>query len=137
MVVQPQGTMPLHRLDRRSVAHGDAMRGRTREASGQMKRTVVLLVAITLGGCLPDRAKDVAACRLEADRFYQVYQDVDVGNPRSQYIIACMAAKGYDFDVSPADCDSRHALPAQSACYTPNGWLAWLIDQFRRALKSN
>ena len=129
--------MPLHRLERRSVAHGDAMRGRNREASGQMKRTVVLLVAITLGGCLPDRAKDVAACRLEADRFYQVYQDVDVGNPRSQYIIACMAAKGYDFDVSPADCDSRHALPAQPACYTPNGWLAWLIDQFRRALKSN
>ena len=61
---------------------------------------------------MPDQGKasDVAACQIEADRFYQGYNGVDVNNPRSQYIIECMAAKGYDFEVSPADCDGRRAL---------------------------
>ena len=96
-----------------------------------MRREVVLLVAITLGGCLPDQAKDVAACQTEADRFYKTYHAVGVDDPRGQYIIACMAAKGYDFDISPEDCDGRHPLPTQSACYAPNSWLALIIDKFR------
>jgi hypothetical protein len=103
----------------------------------QMRREVILLMVISLGGCLPDQAKDVAACQTEADRFYQGYNAVDVDNPRSHYIIACMAAKGYDFTILPADCDSRHPLPIQPACYAPNSWLAWIIDQFRRTPKSN
>ena len=60
-----------------------------------MRREVVLLVVIALGGCLPDQAKDVAACRTEADRFYPTYEAVDPNNPSSQFIIACMATKGY------------------------------------------
>jgi hypothetical protein len=98
-----------------------------------MRREVVLLVAFAMGGCLPDqvKTKDVAACRIEADRFYQGYNAVDVNNPRSRYIIACMAAKGYDFDVSPADCDSRHPLATQPTCYLSNDWFAWLINPFR------
>jgi hypothetical protein len=95
-----------------------------------MRRELVLLAAISLGGCLPDQAKDVAVCRTEADRFYQAYNAIDADNPRSRYIIACMAAKGYDFDVSPADCDSRHALPTQAACYKSNSWLGWTVDKF-------
>jgi hypothetical protein len=95
-----------------------------------MRREFILLAAVTLGGCLPDQAKDLAACRKEADRFYQGYQAVDVDNPRSRYIIACMAAKGYDFRISPADCDSRHPLPTQPSCYTSNKWLAWVVDRF-------
>jgi hypothetical protein len=94
-----------------------------------MKRAIVLLIAITLGGCLQDQTKEIAACRLEADRFFQGYTTADVDNPRSQYIIACMAAKGYDFDISPADCDSRHPLPTQPTCYTPSSWLGWIISQ--------
>jgi hypothetical protein len=101
-----------------------------------MRREVALLMVITLGGCLPDQAKDVAACQTEANRFYQTYKAVDPDDPSSQYIISCMAAKGYDFSISPADCDSRHPLPTQPACYAANSWLDWIIDQFRRALKS-
>jgi len=97
----------------------------------QMRRKVFLLGLITLGGCLPDQAKDMAACRTDADRFYQGYRAADVDNPRSQYIIGCMAAKGYDFTIAPADCDSRHPLPTQPACYTPSSWLAWMSNQFR------
>jgi len=96
-----------------------------------MRREVVcLLVAFAVAGCLPDQAKDVAACRIEADRFYQGYNTVDVDNPRSQYVIACMVAKGYDFDVSPAACDSRHPLPTQPTCYTSSNWLARILGQF-------
>ena len=95
-----------------------------------MRRELVLLAAISLGGCLPDQAKDVATCRMEADRFYQAYNAIDADNPRSRYLIACMAAKGYDFDVSLADCDSRHALPTQATCYKSNSWLGWTVDKF-------
>jgi len=102
-----------------------------------VRREFVLLLVFILGGCLPDQAKDVAACQVESDRFYQVYNAADPDDPRSQYIIACMAAKGYDFTILPADCDSRHSLPTQPACYTPNSWLAGIIDEFRRPQKSN
>ena len=100
-------------------------------AADQMKRQVVLFAAIILGGCMPDQTKDVAACRTEADRFYQGYLAAGVDNPRSQYIIGCMTAKGYDFTIAHADCDSRHSLPTQAACYTPSSWLAWMSNQCR------
>jgi hypothetical protein len=92
-------------------------------------------MAIGLGGCVPNQAKDVATCQAEANRFYQTYEAVNPDDPSSKYIIACMVAKGYDFTISPADCDGRHSLPTQPACYAPNDWLDWIIDRFRRALK--
>src|SRR5262249_50281827 len=95
-------------------------------------KIISLLVACVVGGCLPNQAKEVATCRREADRFFQGYGSVDVNDPRSQYIVACMAARGYDFDISPADCDSRHALSTQSTCYVPNGWLASTFNLFRK-----
>ena len=100
-----------------------------------MRRECILLLALTVTGCLPDQAKDVAACQIDADRFYQTYRAVDPADPSSQYIIGCMANKGYEFTVSPADCDSRHALTTQAACYIPKNWFAWIIDQARRQLK--
>lgn len=97
----------------------------------KMGREVILLLAFTVGGCLPNQVteKNVTACRMQADRFYEGYNIADVNNPRSQYIIACMAAKGYDFDISSADCDSRRPLTTQPACYIPKNWLAWIVDK--------
>jgi hypothetical protein len=102
-------------------------------AAHKMKREVVLLVAFTVGGCLPDQgtAKNMTACQVGADRFYQGYNTFDVNNPRSQYIIACMAAKGYDFDISSADCNSRRPLTTQRTCYVSSNWLARIIDKMR------
>lgn len=76
-----------------------------------------ILAAVALSGCARDQAKDIASCQVEADRFYQGYQANDVGNPRSKYIIACMDAKGYDFDFSPVECDSQHPMAIQPTCY--------------------
>ena len=95
-----------------------------------MKRVLVLLAVTTVGGCLPDRAKDVAICRTEADRFYEGYRAVDVDNPRSEFIIGCMANKGYIFNIMPSDCSSERPLVTQPTCYASNSWLSWIIDHF-------
>jgi hypothetical protein len=99
----------------------------------------VLLAALApaLGGCLPDQSKDIAACETEASRFFPVYKAVDPSEPSSQYIIECMATKGYEFTVTPADCNSQHPLPTQAACYTPDNWFAGVYDQARRHLRTN
>jgi hypothetical protein len=98
-----------------------------------MRREVILFMAFALGGCLPDQGKasDVAACQTEADRFYQGYNDVDVNNPRGQYIIECMASKGYVFEISPADCDSRRPLTHQPTCYASQSWMMRIADRLR------
>ena len=96
-----------------------------------MRREVAFLMAITLGGCLPDKAKDMAACQTEADRFYHMYKAVDPKDPSSQFVIECMTAKGYDFTPVAVACDSRYPSPTQPACYAANSWPDWFIDQFR------
>jgi hypothetical protein len=96
-----------------------------------------LLLAVSLGGCVQDQAKNVFACEAQASRFFQTYRAVDPNAPSSQYIIQCMAARGYDFTIAPADCDSRRPLPVQAACYTPRNWLAGLIDRYHRPLATN
>jgi hypothetical protein len=98
-----------------------------------MKRAAVLILAIGLGGCSPDRAKDMASCQTEAERFYPTYQAVNPDDPSSRYIIGCMATKGYVFTVTPSDCNSNRSLPTQAACYQPHGWAARMFDRFRRA----
>ena len=102
-----------------------------------MKRKTVLLLALTLSGCFPDQSKDVADCETQAQRFYPLFKAVEANAPASRYIIECMASKGYEFTVTPSDCDSSHPLPTQAACYAPENWAANLYDWTRRKLKSN
>ena len=85
-------------------------------------------IMVTLAGCSQDKAAAIDACQTEADRFFQGYRTDDVTNPRSRYVIECMAAKGLDFDITPAGCDSRKALPSQPACYVSNFWFDQLTD---------
>ena len=103
----------------------------------QMRREVCLLAAFMLAGCVPDKPKDLAACQTEADRFYSRHLAVDPAAPAARYIIECMAAKGYDFEIEPAACNSRYPLPTQSTCYKSNNWLAGIIDQFRQSQQSD
>jgi len=97
-----------------------------------MRQAILLVALIGLGGCLPDRDKTLIDCQKDADRFFQGSQADDPENPRSQYIIGCMAANGYDFNVEPKHCDSRFAFPIQTACYTSKNWLDRIIGQFRQ-----
>ena len=68
---------------------------------------------------------------MQADRYFGGYRAFDVSSPRSQFIIGCMATKGYVFDFTPADCDSHYPLPTQPTCYAADNWLDWIIDKFR------
>ena len=89
----------------------------------------VLPVALTLAGCLPDRAADMAACQAEAARFYPSFRVVDPDDPGSRFIIGCMATKGYDFSVTLPGCSSAHPLPTQAACYTSGSWVEWMAER--------
>lgn len=71
---------------------------------------------MNLTGWLLDRPKAMDQCLKEAERFYHLYNVVDPNDPSSQYIIACMAAKGYDFTIALQDCDSGYPLVTQPAC---------------------
>src|SRR5262249_54146915 len=60
-----------------------------------------------------DDSEGLGLCQIEADRLFQGYQTNDPNNPKSRFIIYCMITKGYVFDISPAESDSRHPLPSQ------------------------
>lgn len=96
---------------------------------------VITAAAITLGGCLPDQTQQVTACQAEADRFFLSHRAANTDDPRSQFIIACMASKGYEFTIEADECSSQKPLPTQAACYTTTNWLLWIVEQITRPLK--
>ena len=101
-----------------------------------MRRELILIAAVAVAGCTPDQAKDMAACQAEVMRFYPAYIASKLEDPGTRYIIGCMAARGYEFEVTSADCNSRYPLPTQAACYAPRNWIAGAFDRFRRKAQS-
>lgn len=93
-----------------------------------MKRAVLLAAAITIAGCTPDKKADVAACDKETLRFFS-------GSTGDEFMVACMDAKGYRFDVEPADCDGKSRMARQPACYVPENWFAGILDGLGRPSK--
>jgi len=100
-----------------------------------MRYAVLLSLLVAVTGCLPHQSKDLASCVAEAERFYHIYDAVDLENPGSKYVISCMAAKGYQFSILTSDCDIRRPMPTQATCYEPTSWQPWVIDRVFRALK--
>jgi hypothetical protein len=96
---------------------------------------VFALLTLAPGGCMPDQSKVMSACLTEVKRFYPAYVASNMDDPGIRYIIACMEAKGYDFSISAADCNSKHPLPTQPTCYAPQGVVAATIDQLWRPSK--
>ena len=131
MAPRPEG-----QFDRRRIVLNTASVA-ARERLTAMRRKAVLLLALALAGCYPDQGSDIASCEAQARRFFHLYKAADPNDPSSQYLIECMAAKGYAFTVAPSDCDSKQVLPTQAACYVPENWLAGLYDALRRRLKMN
>jgi hypothetical protein len=103
-----------------------------RAVKEHFRRGVGLVLLLNLGACLPDQSESLANCQKDADRFFMAYRNDDPENPRSRYIIECMATKGYDFTVEPTDCDSRRPFTTQPACFSPRGWLNWIEFELRR-----
>jgi hypothetical protein len=66
-------------------------------------------------GCSPNKAQDTTACEMQTLRFYAAGSGDD-------FMIQCMAAKGYEFDVLPEECDNRTRMVMQSACYKRLSW---------------
>ena len=94
-----------------------------------MKRAIILLtIMMALISCSQERENVLTACEVQADRFYQRYQSASSDDPRSQYIIGCMATKHYRFDISSPSCVSHRPFASQFACYAPVDWFAWIID---------
>ncbi len=87
-----------------------------------------LLAAVQLAGCSRSKTADLAACERETMRFYS-----DSGG--DDFMIACMDARGYRFDVEPADCDGKSRMARQPACYVQEGWLAEFVDRLGRSTK--
>jgi hypothetical protein len=94
-------------------------------------------MVIPLAGCMPEQTKDMEACRADAERFFSMYKVVDPADPSSQFVIGCMAAKGYDFTVAATDCDGRYPLSTQATCYVPNSWARWALHKIRHARDAN
>jgi hypothetical protein len=92
---------------------------------------LIVLTAVILTGCSQD--EKLAACQVNADRFFPTFKPTDSDDPRSQYIIECMAANGYDLDVVPKDCDNNRPFAIQAACYRRDSWFNDLFDKIRRA----
>ena len=77
---------------------------------------------------VPDKASDTRICEAETLRFYSV-------GSGERFMLECMNAKGYEFDVMPEDCESRTRMVMQPACYTPNTLGAKLLDRLARPSK--
>jgi hypothetical protein len=99
-----------------------------------MRRHAALLLALALGGCVANQAKDMAACKAEVMRFYPGYRAVKFDDPGTRFIVACMQARGYELEVAASDCSSRDPVATQPACYAPRHWFAAFVDRLRRYL---
>src|SRR3954469_9968813 len=89
---------------------------------------VLLAAVLGLAGCTPEKSADLATCEKETLRFFS-------GSAGDEFTIACMDAKGYRFEVLPADCDGKSRMARQPACYVPSGWLAEFFDGLGRRPK--
>ena len=90
--------------------------------------------AAVLAGCLPEKSGELLSCRTEAERFYPSYLAADPTAAAGQFVIACMASKGFRFSIEATDCDSRYPMTLQSTCYSSDTWASALRDKFRQAI---
>jgi hypothetical protein len=93
-----------------------------------MKRAILLAAAMTIAGCTPDKKADLATCEKETLRFFS-------DSTGDDFMIACMDAKGYRFDVEPVDCNGKSRMSRQPACFVPENWLAGFLDGLGRPSK--
>jgi hypothetical protein len=94
------------------------------------KLSLVLLATACVSGCIRDKVQDTDVCSKETLRFYPP----GFGD---EFMIECMQARGYEFDVSPASCVSQSRMVVQPTCYIPRSWPARLLDGISWRSKQN
>ena len=72
-----------------------------------MRREAAFLMVVSLGSCSPNNAKNVTACRIEADRFYHMYKAVDPKDPGSQFVIVQRSAVPKKPNTATLNCASN------------------------------
>jgi hypothetical protein len=77
-----------------------------------MRRIWWFVFALPVASCSPSGEQDMVACHSEAVRMYPQ----NSGTLLDSYEKACMAARGYRFSATRADC-GRGDLYENAACY--------------------
>jgi hypothetical protein len=96
-------------------------------------RVWVILAAMLVTGCQPNRTDTLASCQLDADRFYHMEPAAIVEGPRTRYVVGCMAAHGYKFDFLQTHCESSRPFAMQPACYSALklSWFGLIVSNWR------
>jgi hypothetical protein len=96
-------------------------------------RIALVIIVLTLGGCIEDQAKTAGMCRSEAltrEFGAPAYKDT------AAETVKCMSLNGYTKRVSRY-CPHLTVGDMKTICYQPDSWLGWIGFQIEMALKPN
>lgn len=100
-------------------------------------RLGVLLLPLTLAGCLEDQQQQVAQCTLSASRAHPgAKPPYDYNGVMENDVRLCMRAAGYEANNLGAKM-CQPDIYLNSYCYLPTGWVAGLIVSAQIWLASN
>ena len=83
-----------------------------------MNRAFIVLIALPLAGYFADQERLVASCEIEAIHTYP-REKLPPGAHVGDYILACMEAHGYDWNLADKRCHITNTVERNPYCYTP------------------
>jgi Flp pilus assembly protein TadD len=89
----------------------------------------MLLLALSLAGCVEAQDRQMAQCRLEATK--ELSREQITAGQHTAPVRACMLAGGYEFNDTLADCRAATEgfLSEQAACYEPTDFVGRLTHR--------
>jgi hypothetical protein len=95
----------------------------------------IVSLTISIGGCGPQKERDLAACQVETLRLYPRDTDSSGEDNGRRFIFrtACMKAKGYTLArFSGPGCSFAEELSLQVACYEADGLIGGFLEELTR-----
>ena len=92
-----------------------------------MNRAFIILIALSQSGCFADQEQLVASCEFDALQNYP-REHLATGAYIGDYILSCMKANGYDWNLIDKRCQVNTTVERNPYCYTPNNWLDRLLN---------
>lgn len=96
----------------------------------------IVITALSMTGCTPDRSKDVATCEMEAWRIFPKEPPRVLNDWASNFVRICMDAKGFDFELTAGGCPER-PVATNGFCYKPRDPVSRWIDSIGRPKELN